>query len=76
MEGKGREAREMGVEGKEGSLFGKKGRGGQRALVVHNLCNLRLENELCNLLENKKSGRLDQHCLSEAPPSIKFQLTT
>lgn len=41
-----------------------------------NLWDLWLENEGANLLANRKSGRLDQHSLSQAPPSIKFQLTT
>lgn len=48
--------------------FGEKGSClRKRALEVYNLCNLRLENELCNLLENRKSRRLDQHSLSEGP---------
>lgn len=48
---------------------------------VDNLCNLRLRNEFCNLLENRKSRRLDQERPSPGapppppPPSIKFQLT-
>lgn len=32
-----------------------------QALEVYNLCNLRLGNELGNLLENRKSRRLDQY---------------